>query len=79
MNGDTLCYELTVLPPTQARVLAFVEEYYSLTKEGCPAQLAGRRFERSTNTIRSHFEALHRKGWLITDASPATPKKRDIS
>lgn len=74
MNDSTLTGALVILPPKQARVLAFVEEYYAVVKEAVPAALVARRLDVHPETVRQHyFPVLHRKGHLVTDSSPATP------
>jgi len=75
MNGTTLTLHMTLLPPGQARVLAFVEEYYAVAREPCPARLVARRFSLHHETVRETFSVLYRKGWLRTNSSPATPEK----
>jgi hypothetical protein len=76
MNGSTLTHDAVLLPPGQARILAFVQAYYAVAKEGCPARIVARRLERHPETIREQFAVLHQKGWLKTRSSPATPTDR---
>ncbi len=78
MNGSTLTADAFFLPPGQAKVLAFIRAYYAVTREACPATLISRRLDRNPDTIRDHFAALHRKGWLKTDSSPATPEEKAL-
>jgi hypothetical protein len=74
-NGTSLSRDFLLLPPGQARVLAFVRAYYDVVGEPCSASLVARKLGRDVGTIRDHFAALHRKGWLRTRESPAWLKR----
>lgn len=72
--SSTLLGHLTLLPPRQAEVLAFVERYYDAVGEGCPASVVARKLNKHPETIRDYyFPVLHRKGWLKGGSSPAVP------
>ena len=76
MNGTTSTHSTVLLPPGQAQVLSFVQAYYAVLREPAPASVVARRLGRNPDTIRNHFATLHRKGWLVTDSSPATPAEK---
>lgn len=76
MNGTTLTHDAVLLPPGQAQVLAFVQAYYAVLHEPCPASVVARRLDRNPDTIREHFATLHRKGWLVGESSPAMPAEK---
>ena len=59
----------------QTEILTFVARYYEIVQEGCPSTLVARRLALHHETIRRHFVELHRKGWLVSSASPAMPAK----
>lgn len=67
--------EPPALTDRQAEILTFVSRYYEAVQEGCPSSLVARRLDLHHETIRRHFAELHRKGWLVTNASPATPAR----
>lgn len=72
------------LTQRQEQVLALVEAVYAVTREPCPAGLVGRRLGISRDTVREHFAALSRKGWLVCASRAARPKspflqRRDIA
>jgi hypothetical protein len=77
MSNSSLLRDAIVLPPGQARVLAFVRAYQEVVGEACPASIVARKLGRDIGTIRDHFEALHRKGWLKTSNSPAWLRDRE--
>ena len=62
------------LTEKQAAILQRIVTYYRVVEEGCPAYWLARRFPMSAIGIRKHLAALHRKGWLITENSPAVPR-----
>lgn len=59
----------------QAEILSLVGQYYAVAQEGCPASLVARRLDLHHESVRRQFAELHRKGWLTTNASPATPAR----
>lgn len=61
------------LPPQQARVLATVQGHYDATGEAASAHYVARRLGVHPSTVRKHFEALHRKGYLQAPGSPVLP------
>ena len=66
------------LTPREAEMLDVVVAYYRATQEPCPASIVARRVAVSYSRVRRDgFRALHRKGWLLTDSSPATPRLSD--
>jgi hypothetical protein len=61
------------LTDRQAEVFAAVSDYYAFMRDGCPASYVATRLHLHHETVRDHFAALHRKGWLVGETSPATP------
>jgi DNA-binding MarR family transcriptional regulator len=77
MNADSsLTRAAFLLPPGQGKVFAFVRAYCELVDEPAPASVVARRLKLNPSTVREYFDKLHRKGWLITSASPARPRDR---
>lgn len=67
------------LTDRQSQVFSFVLQYHRLTADGCPASVVANKLKLQYNTVRGHFLALHRKGWLLTDGSPAVPRRRYLA
>lgn len=67
------------LTSRQSEVFLLVVRYHRLTGEGCPANIVANKLEIGHKTAREHFAALFRKGWLMTDASPAVPRRRYLA
>lgn len=63
-TGSSLFRDAMFLPPEQARVFAFVKLYQEVIGEPCPVSIAARRLGKDIATVREHFAALRRKGWL---------------
>jgi hypothetical protein len=65
-------------PPTprQQEVLDAILRYCrALRTPACPASYVADQLHLDYQTVRrEHFAALHRKGWLLTDAAPARPR-----
>lgn len=62
------------LTPRQTEILVVIVAYYVAHAEGCPASFVSRQFSLHHQTVREHFAALHRKGWLISESCPAVPR-----
>jgi predicted HTH transcriptional regulator len=63
-----------VLPPQQAALLAEIRRVYAVTQEPVTASYLARRFKRHHETIREQLAALHAKGYLVAETSPAIPR-----
>lgn len=61
------------LTDRQAEIMAIVQVVYQATGERVAARYVARRLEINHEAVRQHFAALHRKGWLETEGSPAKP------
>lgn len=59
----------------QAELLTEITTYYAVTREGCPARYLARRLQLHHETVRDHFAALFRKGWLRSETAPAIPRQ----
>ena len=77
MNGSTVTAEFFFGRPTsvQARVLELVERYYVTLRSPCPSTYVASQLGRHHETVREHYAALYRKGWLKAENSPATPAR----
>jgi len=64
-----------VLTDRQAEVQAIVQVVYAATGEPVSARYVARRLGIYHEAVRGHFAALHRKGWLAGESSPATPTR----
>jgi len=67
------------LTERQSEVFLFVVRYHRLTDDGCPASVVANKLKIHHQAARDHFAALHRKGWLLTDSSPAIPRRRYLT
>lgn len=59
----------------QTEILVAIVAYWAAHGEGCPASLVSRQFSLHHQTVREHFAALHRKGWLVSESCPAVPRR----
>lgn len=76
---SAIAYRREELTERQAEVLRIVVSYYRVTGEPCPSVIVAKRLRLHHETIRGHFGALYRKGFLVGDASPATPRRPFLS
>jgi predicted ArsR family transcriptional regulator len=67
------------LTTRQALVLSLVETYYETLQVGCPASFVAQRLGLHHETVRQHFLALHRRGWLESESCPAIPRRPFLS
>ena len=65
---------LSALTTRQRAVFETIDRYYDSTGEPCSASYLSRRLRVHRSTITEHLVALHRKGWLRSPHSPATPR-----
>ena len=63
------------LPPVQDKVFHLVDEYHATYQRPCSASFVAGLLNRDPSTIREHFIALHRKGWLIARGNSAIPNR----
>ena len=61
--------------PAQARVLELVDTYCQTFKRPCSAAVLADALGKDRTTIRDHFVALYRKGWLRAEGSRAVPTR----
>lgn len=59
----------------QAEVLSVIERVYDATGEAVSASYLSRRLEVHHEAIRGHLAALYRKGRILAESSPATPRR----
>jgi predicted ArsR family transcriptional regulator len=81
LNGTSVTADFYFARPTpvQARVLELVERYYGMLKSPCPSTYVASQLGKHHETVREHFAALHRKGWLKAENSPATPTREFLA
>lgn len=60
--------------PRQGEVLDLIIRVYQVTQRPVSAAFVADRLAMDWATAREHFSALHRKGWLEIDGTPATPR-----
>jgi predicted ArsR family transcriptional regulator len=79
VNGTTITGIWYTAPPSpaQAQVLGLVSLYVEHFKRPCSASVIADALGRERSTIREHFEALHRKGWLVSNSSKAVPRPKN--
>ena len=63
------------LTDRQVDVLKLVDLYHSTLGEGCTSTFVAKKLSLHHQTVREHFAALYRKGWLISETCPATPRQ----
>jgi predicted ArsR family transcriptional regulator len=63
------------LTDRQAEIQAIVQVVYQATGEAVAARYVARRLKIHHEAVRGHFAALHRKGFLVSETSPATPTR----
>lgn len=73
MTHRHACAHPKPLTPRQQEVLDVIRRYYALIGEGASTGYLARRLAMSEPRAHQHLEALHDKGWLRTDRSPAVP------
>lgn len=74
-GGDPAPMPLHALTTRQRHVLELIDRFEQATGEPCSASYLARRFALDTKTVRGHLSALHRKGWLRTESSPASLRR----
>jgi transcriptional regulator GlxA family with amidase domain len=67
---------LHTLTTKQRALVEAVDAYERATGEPCTSHYLARRFRVDPTTIRSHFFALYRKGWLRAPNSPASLRRK---
>lgn len=63
----------------QTAVLSEIVRYYEATGEPAGVNYLARRLVLHHETIREHLASLYRKGWLLSETSPATPRTPFLS
>lgn len=63
----------------QRAVYDVISRYYKAVGEPCPASIVSRRLKIQYTAARSHITALARKGWLVQDITPATPRRHFLA
>lgn len=62
------------LAPRQAEVLNAILDYYTFLHQACPVSYVAARLQIHHESARKHYAVLFRKGWLLGETSPATPR-----
>lgn len=72
--------ETRELTERQSAVLALVTAYCAFHRvSGCPASFVANRMGIHYSTVREHFAALYRKGWLASESCTAAPARSFLS
>ena len=75
IDASARAQEPAALTARQVHVYLLVTRYYEAVGDGCPASHVARRLGIHPEAARSHFATLCRKGWLVSDTSPAVPRR----
>jgi predicted ArsR family transcriptional regulator len=78
MNPIPTCQEAgphpQALTPRQREVFGLIRHYYEALEEPVPARYVAMKLNITHEGARHHLAALHHKGWLVGETSPAVPR-----